>query len=268
MSSPLVWPNGNQAAAMVTVNFAGESVEHHAMALPLWGRYSHGRYGAQLGVYNLLELLARYGMRATCFIGGWDAERYPRAMAEIVAAGHEIAGFGYLHEDFSALSPGEQEEVLARSEHALAEVFGTKPAGFRAPGQRMTSETRGILASRGYRYDSSYSDDDRPYVVASDGRRIAELPLQEPWTDQPYYEKHRVPRVVSESLVDEFDATYGVGGLFTLTIHPRGDYGSGRGARTRALEPVLRAFREHPRLWVATGAEIADWVLQALPSLV
>ncbi|HET7036722.1 MAG TPA: polysaccharide deacetylase family protein [Thermomicrobiaceae bacterium] len=266
MSAARAWPNGSQAAAAVTVNFAGESVEHASMALPLWGRYSHGRYGAQLGVYNLLEVFARHGIRATFFIGGWDAQRYPQAMDQILAAGHEIAGCGFLHEDFSALSREEQEETLARGERAHEAVFGSKPVGFRAPGQRLTSETRAILAARGYRYDSSYSDDDRPYVVESGGHQLVELPLQEPWTDQPYYEKHRVPRVVTESLVDEFDATFGVGGLFTLTIHPRGDYGSGRGARTRALEPVLQAFREHPRLWIASCAEIADWVLQESPA--
>ena len=104
-----------------------------------------------------------------------------------------------------------------------------------------------MLAARGYRYDSSYADDDRPYIVANgDGNRLVELPVHEPWTDKPYYEKHRVPRVVAASFLDEFDATYGVGGLFTLAVRPRGDYGSGRGARVRALEPLLRALREHP----------------------
>ena len=63
------------------------------------------------------------------------------------------------------------------------------------------------------------------------------------------------------SFLDEFDATYGIGGLFSLGIHPRGDYGSGRGGRVRALEPLLRAFREHPGLWLATCGEIAEWTL-------
>ena len=49
MSEPSVWPAGIQAAAAITVDFEGESVEQQEMALPLWGRYSHGRYGAQVG---------------------------------------------------------------------------------------------------------------------------------------------------------------------------------------------------------------------------
>jgi hypothetical protein len=62
--------------------------------------------------------------------------------------------------------------------------------------------------------------------------------------------------------VDEFDATWGAGGLFTLSARPRGDYGSGRGLRVRALEPLLLAMREHPDTWVATCRDIADWTLQ------
>ena len=88
MSAPFAWPQGKQAAAVITVNFDGESVDQRVMDLPLWGRYSHGRYGAQLGARNLLDLFARYAVRATFFVGGWDLERNPALIAEIVSAGH------------------------------------------------------------------------------------------------------------------------------------------------------------------------------------
>lgn len=266
MSESFNWPEGTQAAAVITVNFSGESVEHGAMDLPLWGRYSHGRYGAQQGVYNLLELFGRYDVKATFFIVGWDAERYPEAMDAIASAGHEVAASGYLHEDFSNLSPDEQHAVLQRGEDAFQQVFGSKPLGFRGPDRLLSRDTRALLAARGYRYDSSYCDDDRPYVVELGNRqRLVELPVHEPWLDKPYYERHRTSRAFTESILDEFDATYGIGGLFTLGIHPRGDYGSGRGLRVRALEPLLLSFREHPGLWLATCAEIADWTLGITP---
>lgn len=256
------WPAGVTAAATVTVNFEGESVERQSKELPLWGRDSHGRYGAQAGVFNLLELLARYGVQATFFISGWDVERYPKAMEAISSAGHELAGYGYLYEDLSALSTAEQAEVLERSEAVFQSAFGRRPLGFRAPGRRMSATTRTLLAERGYRFDSSFSDDDRPYLVqTSDAHRIVELPTHDPWSDRPYYEHHRAPRLVAESLLDEFDATYAAGGLFTLVIHPRGDYGSGRGSRVQAAGSLLRSLHEHPGTWVATCGEIADWTL-------
>jgi peptidoglycan/xylan/chitin deacetylase (PgdA/CDA1 family) len=261
VSSPFRWPDGVQAAAAITVNLDGESVDRRTMELPLWGRYSHGRYGAQHGARNLLALFARYEVRATFFCGGWDIERYPALIEEIASAGHEIAGHGYAHEDFSAITVDEQASVLDRSEAVFLSALGAMPAGFRAPERLMSRDTRRVMAERGYRYDSSYSDDDVPYLVPG-SRMLVELPVHEPWSDKPYYEKHRTPAVVQAAFVDEFEATCAEGGLFTLALHPRGDYGSGRGLRVRAIEPVLQAIREQPAVWLATCQEIAGWALQ------
>src|SRR5689334_10263503 len=117
MTAPNIWPEGVQCAVTVTVNFDGESVEARTMPPGrLWGRYAYGRYGAQIGIYRLLDLFRRHNVRATIFIPGWDAERYPEAMQAIAQAGHEVAGHGYLHEDFSTLSAEEQQATLAKSE--------------------------------------------------------------------------------------------------------------------------------------------------------
>lgn len=263
MSIPKVWPDGMQAAVTITVNFAGESVEHSTMELPLWGRYSYGRYGAQHGVDRLLDVFERFGIQATFFIGGWDAERYPQVMEAIARAGHEVAGYGYLHEDFSGLTPDEQRAVLDKSETAHTQIFGRKPTGFRAPEGLMTRETRDILVERGYRFDSSYCDDDIPYVVVGESKkRIVELPHVPAASDRLYYQHYRAPSVVAAALREEFDAMYEVGGLCNLTLHPRGDYGSGRGVRIPAIEAVLQAIREHPHAWVTTCGQVADWMLK------
>ena len=165
VSGTFVWPDGIQAAATVTVNFAGESVEHSSMSLPLWGRNAHGRYGAQQGVYNLLELFRRYDVTATFFIGGWDAERYPEAMEAIAGAGHEIAGQGYLHEDFSKLSLDEQRAVLERSEAVHQSRLRSQAGRFSRA--RSPDVARDAWPARRARLSlrSSYCDDDQPYVV-------------------------------------------------------------------------------------------------------
>jgi peptidoglycan/xylan/chitin deacetylase (PgdA/CDA1 family) len=264
-----VWPENYQAAATITVNFDAESVEQRVLpGEPLWGRFAFGRYGAQLGVYRILETLERYGVRATFFIPGFDADRYPAAMEAIAKAGHEVAGRGYAYEDFSALEPSAQEGILQRSEETFQRVFGGRPQGWRAPDGLMTAETRGILAARGYRFESTYCDDDVPYVVAdAAGNKLVELPqFHTTAVDRHYYQVHRSPLVVSEAWREELSAMYEVGGLFNLAIHPRGDYGSGRGVRVRALADLLQAMRETPRLWIATCGEIASWTLEATPA--
>lgn len=255
------WPDGAQCAVTVTVNFDAESVERQTMPGPLWGRYAYGRYGAQVGIHRFLDLFERHGVRATIFIPGWDAERYPEVMERIARSGHEVAGHGYLHEDFSRLNADEQGSVLAKSEAAFERVFGRKPAGWRAPDGLMSADTRAILAARGYRYDSSYCDDDYPYVATEGGRPIAELPVFATASDRHYYGVRRFPTAVERAWHEEFSAVYAIGGLFNLTLHPRGDYGSGRSVRLRAVEALLQLVREHPRIWLATCADVADRVL-------
>jgi peptidoglycan-N-acetylglucosamine deacetylase len=265
MSASGFWPNGSQAAATVTVNFDGESIEQRTMpGQPLWGRMSFGRYGAQAGVGRILDALDRYRVRATFFIPAWDAERYPDVMAQIASGGHEIAGRGYAYEDFSALEPDAQSDVLGRSEDVFQRVFDRKPVGWRAPDGLMTSATRELLAQRGYLYDSSYCDDDLPYLVqGARGESLVELPHFPQASDRPYYTVRRAPDSVASAWRQELSAVYQAGALFNLALHPRGDYGSGRPSRAVAVDAILRELREYPRVWIATCEEIARWRLRA-----
>jgi peptidoglycan/xylan/chitin deacetylase (PgdA/CDA1 family) len=276
-----VWPDGYQSAAAITVNFDGESFEQPLLpGEPLWGRYAYGRYGAQVGVYRLLDVFRRYEIRATFFVPGWDSARYPEVMEAIASAGHELAGRGYANENFSALPADEQRVVLEKSEAAFERAFGYKPAGWRGPsampgvndpGQRLaipgsllSNETRSILVERGYRYDSSFCDDDIPYVVENNhGQRLVELPHFATASDRPYYEQHRMPAVVSAAWREELSAVHKAGGLFTLTISPRGDWGSGRGVRIHPVEDLLQSLRETSGVWLATCGEIAEWALES-----
>jgi peptidoglycan/xylan/chitin deacetylase (PgdA/CDA1 family) len=266
MSATGFWPQGNQCAVAITVNYDGESVERRTIPeRPLWGRDSYGRYPAKIGTRRLLDCFARAGVRATFFIPAWDAYHEPSAMRQIAAAGHEVAGHGDVHEDFSSLATDEQRAALERSEGLFRRKFGAPPAGWRAPDGLMTQETRPLLIERGYRYDSSFCDDDLPYLTAdAQGRRMVELPVHASASDRPYYLQRRTPAHVSAAWREEFSAVYQAGGLFVLTLHPRSDYGSGRAVRIPAIEALLQTIRDTPRVWLATCGEIADWTMQAL----
>jgi peptidoglycan-N-acetylglucosamine deacetylase len=272
------WPEGYQSAAVIGVNIDGESFEQPELpGEPLWGRYGYGRYGAQEGVYRLLKVFDRYGVTATFFVPGWDVDRYPDVMEAIAKAGHEIAGRGYANENFALLTPDDQREVLERSEQAFIRAFGRKPSGWRGPhalpgvndpGQRLaipgslvSPDTRLILAERGYLYDSSYCDDDLPYVV--EGTGLVELPVHATASDRPYYERHRLPGIVAAAWCEELNAMHAAGGLLNLTLSPRGDWGSGRQVRIQAVEAFLQSLWETPNLWITTCANVAAWMLDA-----
>ncbi len=263
MNEGTFWPGVARCAVTIAVNYDGESLERLDRSKgALWGRYSFGRYGVQAGVPRILDLLAHHNLKATFFVPGWDAERDPDTVQGIHDAGHEIAGHGYLHEDFSSLQPENQIELFERSEAAFEAVLGRKPRGWRAPRGLMTADTRGILIERGYAFDSSYCDDDFPYLVENgDGRRLVEIPVFQTASDSHYYRVRRSPDVVERAWRTEFISVYQVGGLFNLTIHPRGDFGSGRAVRLRAVDGLLNTIKRYPGVWFTTCGELAGWAL-------
>lgn len=107
---------------------------------------------------RLLDLLSRRGVKATFFVLGWVAERYPDLVREVERGGHEIGTHGYSHTLLTHMTPAEFETDLDRSLEVLARCAATPVLGFRAPSFSVTRQTwwaLDILRSRGLRYDSS-----------------------------------------------------------------------------------------------------------------
>ncbi len=111
---------------------------------------SHQAYGPLVGIPRILELLERHQIPSTFFVPGHTAHRYPEAVRAIVAAGHEIAHHGYLHEQPTALTLQEEIDALDRGLEALAEVAGVRPIGYRAPMWDLSWHTPALLAERGF----------------------------------------------------------------------------------------------------------------------
>src|SRR5262249_7816630 len=52
---------------------------------------SHQAYEPQVGVPRILDMLSNVGVRATFFVPGITAERWPDTVSQILNSGHEIA---------------------------------------------------------------------------------------------------------------------------------------------------------------------------------
>ncbi len=106
----------------------------------------------------LLDLLDRLQTRATFFVLGWVAERYPGLVGLIREAGHEIGSHGYLHRRVYELDPAGFEQELERSLAALAGAGARSIRGFRAPEWSINDRSLwalDILAQKGFCFDSS-----------------------------------------------------------------------------------------------------------------
>ena len=107
---------------------------------------------------KLLELLAQRGMRATFFVLGWLAERYPSLVRRIASVGHEIASHGYAHELITSQTPDVFRQDIRKAKAILENILCHPVIGYRAPSFSITQDSMWatqVLVEEGYRYDSS-----------------------------------------------------------------------------------------------------------------
>jgi polysaccharide deacetylase family protein (PEP-CTERM system associated) len=105
-----------------------------------------------------LELLAQHDAKATFFVLGWIAEKYPELIRSIAKAGHEIASRGHLHQPLLKLSLEARREDLRRSREILEDTVGKPVVGFRLSDGWLHKKDLGFLdelLEAGYLYDSS-----------------------------------------------------------------------------------------------------------------
>jgi polysaccharide deacetylase family protein (PEP-CTERM system associated) len=141
---------------------------------------------------RLLDLLGEAGIRATMFVLGKLAEKFPEVVREIQAAGHEVASHGYGHVEIFKQSRGDFAQDLARSKDLLEQIVGQRVRGYRAPDFSIVRDSLWaleVLAEQGFEYDSSifpvrrprYGIPDWPLaptrVRLPDGRSILEFPI-------------------------------------------------------------------------------------------
>uniref|UniRef100_A0A7V6DQM2 DUF3473 domain-containing protein n=1 Tax=Desulfobacca acetoxidans TaxID=60893 RepID=A0A7V6DQM2_9BACT len=106
----------------------------------------------------ILALLAEHRTRATFFVLGWMAERYPQLVQEIARAGHEIASHGYRHRLIYELDRETFREYVRRSKQLLEDLTGQPIAGYRATSFSIVKNTLwalDILRESGFLYDAS-----------------------------------------------------------------------------------------------------------------
>lgn len=186
-------------------------------------------------VDRMLELMAAADVRATCFVLGWIAERCPRLVERIAAAGHEIASHGYGHELLSQLTPDTFREDVVRSKTLLEQMVATEVVGYRAPSFSITDWAIPVLAELGFTYDSSFfptfAHDRYGRLSGIDGRAAVSEPL-------PGFHEVSISclRVGSRAL------PWGGGGYFRLLPYPLFRLGARRILET--AEPYV--FYIHP----------------------
>ena len=273
----IVWPNKAKIAISVVVNYEEGSEyslldgdTHHETnnevpsPVPLNERdlfnESFFEYGSRVGVWRLLNLFERYGVKTTFYCCAVALERNPEVARAIVERGHEVCGHGYRWQEYHSMDRDSELDSIRRTVESLERTTGVRPVGwFTRYGPSLN--TRELVAGEeGFIYDSCSMNDDLPYFV-----RVNEVP----WLVVPYSFETNDARfwrggLVSvndffEYLKDTFDCLYEEGQSFpkmmSVGLHCRI---TGRPARSRAVQRFLEYASGFPDVWFARRDEIAS----------
>jgi polysaccharide deacetylase family protein (PEP-CTERM system associated) len=107
---------------------------------------------------KLLAVFDRHGVRATFFILGWVAARFPSLVKQIAELGHEVASHGFNHELVYSLTVSQFRDDVRRAKQTIEDASGQAVRGYRAPSFSVVDRSLwalDVLIEEGYQYDAS-----------------------------------------------------------------------------------------------------------------
>jgi peptidoglycan/xylan/chitin deacetylase (PgdA/CDA1 family) len=259
------WPSGVRLPVVLT--FEHQSGEGAPLLPGDRPNYMVGgamEYGGRRGIWNILEVLDQFGVKATFFVCGTTAEKYPDAIRAAHKAGHEIAGMSYAFERVRTTSPDRERAIVRRTAKALEDVCGATIEGWRCPDYRISPQTLDILSESGFAWDSSLLNDDLPCLFDCSGGKLIELPFTTSTADKTYIGYPYPMRGGPDGLANVWDCEFEVlyreseraPRFLILSIQT---WATGRPANLRPLRRFIERLKTHNDIQFARCQEIADW---------
>ncbi len=270
-------PEGKKIAVALCADFD---------AMSLWmadnqtspGALSRGEFGAEVGIYRVLELFRKYHVKGTFCTPAHTMLTYPKQVEAILKNGHEIGAHGVYHEKILALEPARERELMEMQLEHHQKVVGRRPRGYRSPSWDFSSITLSLLEEFGFEWDSSLMGRDfepyhtRPIFIDYEKgnrfgppSRILEIPVSWYLDDFPFLELYTAvglpgatsPNMLFERWKDAFDYAYEniPNGVYVLTVHPQT---IGRAQNIMMFERLIQYIHSKDGVWFASLSDVFD----------
>jgi allantoinase len=271
---PFAWPNGARIAVHLVIN-----VEYFEPGVPATSAnpkfagikpdvYNHSwrDYGPRIGIWRMMRVLDKHGIKATVALNALVCEHYPRIVEEVVKRGWDFMGHGLTNSQMLTDLPVEQErEVIKRTLDIIDQAAGIRPRGWLGPALGESWQTTTLLEEAGVTYVCDWLNDDEPYRMATPQGKLLSVPYSCDLNDLHCFLRagYDAPKYL-QLIKDQFDVLYEEslerGTMMTIPMHP---FVMGQPFRSKYLDLALQYMAEKPGVWFATGAEIANAYLGA-----
>ena len=251
---PLRWPNGARVAVWVIPNIEHFHIEIGNSA-PDIRNFSRRDYGNRVGVWRLMEVLAKHRIRGTVALNAEVGRYYPRIMEECIRLDWELMGHGLTNSVTLTGLSREQESAVIAETRKVIEGYGQSMRGWLGPGLTETWNTLDLLREHGAEYVCDWVNDDLPYRM---NNGLYSIPYSIELNDMPLFNMPSISITDFERrIIDAFDVLYAEGErsgrVMGIALHP---FLIGATHRIRYLDRALAHITGHDHVWLATGSDI------------
>jgi peptidoglycan/xylan/chitin deacetylase (PgdA/CDA1 family) len=266
----LQWPNGARVAVWVIPNIehflfdrpSSSIIQSTTGFIPDVLNYSWRDYGVRVGIWRMMEVMEKYGVKGTVALNSDVCWHYPRIIEAGKALGWEWMGHGTNNSTVINGQPEEEEQQLITGViDTIAESTGTRPRGWLSPALTESHRTLDILAAAGIRYVANWVNDEQPYRMRVASGEMLSLPYSVELNDYTaFLEQGLSGEDFARAIRDQFDVLYEdgakTGRVMSICLHP---FLVGHPHRSKHFAEALAHITSHSDVWLATGGEIADW---------
>ena len=94
---------------------------------------------------DMLEVLDKYNVKTTFFVGGQWVEKEPEMLSKIVSSGHEIANHGYFHKDQEYLDYNQNYQEIKVNHELVKTMTGVTMNLFAPPSGSFNKSTINVF---------------------------------------------------------------------------------------------------------------------------
>ncbi|MNV13828.1 Peptidoglycan deacetylase [compost metagenome] len=203
--------------------FSGNPLPPGSPDLPAESWY---RYGANEGIYRMLNLWKKHGIHVTSHVVGAAAVRYPEVVKAIANGGHEIAGHGFAWGNQWNMSYEEELAFVKKGIDTVEAITGKRGIGYNCNWLRRSPNTLKVLQELGLLYHIDDLSRDEPFITKVRGKNFVTIPYTLRNNDIVNVEgKHWSPDQFLAQLKAEFDQLYEEGAtkrrMMSVSLHDR-----------------------------------------------
>ncbi len=266
----LAWPNGARVALWVIPNIEffglddpmpGDSLERTSKSqakVPGVRAWAQREYGNRVGIWRVMDVLSRYGVRGTVALNSDVCDFQPQIIEAAMKLGWEFMGHNQTNVmRLNEVAPEREKGVIHDTLARIAKATGKKPVGWLGSGLEETWNTLDYLIDEGCLYVADWVCDDQPFLMRINDKRIVSIPYSYEVNDAPTIYRQKSSTKAFEKIIKrQFDVLYREGSesgrVMAICLHP---YVVGMPHRIDALDAALRYICSHDGVWLATGEE-------------